>query len=979
MSYGDIVHHSVEDICAQLQAVGVTTDSRVAVLQEPTPDWISSILAVMRLGATYLPLDIGTPWSRLTTMVKDCQPLAILVSDATLNDVERLDFRMQVVNVSDRRHGTGNRVPISATSNAVSTILYTSGSSGVPKGILLIHRGMQAWLESCQTLYDLREIGGEVLLQQSSQGFDMSLMQIFTALCFGGSVCLLPRAFRGDALAISELITRHHVTHTYGTPSEYFSWLKYGDATALKESSWKTALVGGEPLGSSLLKEFATLGKGDLRFHHMYGTTESTFCAAVTELDYVKEAGLDPTAPSRSRQLNYPAGMALPNYSLYILDEQKRPLPAGLQGEVYIGGAGVALGYLNNPALTATTFISDPFATPNDRAKGWNMMQRTGDLGRWSLVYPGAVLIEGRISGDTMVKLRGLRVDLREVEIALLRAAPDTLSEAIVSVRRGSPDSPEFLVAHVVLKKSGSTHSSAESRDDWVRRLRAQLELPLSIRPAHIIVLEALPMTSSGKLDRRTAGSLPIPKTEDVDVNKNVVWTKTEERLKTIWEMVLGHSARISLETDFFHVGGTSLSLLSLRDKINAQFTVKLKLLDLFEASVLSEMACRIEGKADAHVAINWQEETRLAPSLAAIGSGALQEISQTQPNKVVILTGGTGHLGKILVLNLIKDATVGEIHCLGVRNAASRVELNGLDKVTLYEGDLTQPRMGLSQPMIEYLFSRAHLIIHNGADVSYMKTYRSMRQSNFQTTRDLVEWSMPRMIPFHFISTAGIGNLADDADADAVLGETSMASTPPPTDGTAAYTACKWASEVYLENLTNRYPRWPVCVHRPTLIRRDDIPQLDGAHNIIGYSRLLGAVPKTRGVARGAFNVVDVDAVVDGVLDCVLRRHGHEGGGDQGDGGGGGGRGVHFVNHVGKLDLPLHDMRKWVMERTEAGYVDPAKDVEMEQIPLDEWIGRAIEMGMHPTMGVLLTTFARNGEVNFPIVTKGDPVHSQA
>ncbi|KAK8038625.1 beta-ketoacyl synthase domain-containing protein [Apiospora rasikravindrae] len=955
-SYENVVHRRVDEICAELDSVGVKADSTVAVLQEPTPDWVSSILAIMRNGATYLPLDLGTPWARLAVMVKDCQPQAVLVDATTKGDVQKLGFGMKVVDVSNKKHRGSNKAPISAAPGAVSTILYTSGSSGVPKGIMLTHRGMKSWLQPCKTLYSMKK-SGDVVLQQSSQGFDMSLMQLFTALCFGGSVCLLPRSLRGDARAISAAITRHHVTHTYGTPSEYLSWLRYGNLAALRESSWKTALVGGEPLGLSLLREFAALGKGDLRFQHMYGTTESTFCAAVTELDYMKEVGLEPTDLLRPRRRNFPAGVALPNYNIYILDEQRRPLPVGLQGEIYIGGAGVALGYLNNRALTAETFMPDPFATPSNRAKGWNMMQRTGDLGRWSRYDHRAILIEGRISGDTMVKLRGLRVDLRDVEVALLRAASGDLSEAVVSVHRSSPESPEFLVAHVVFKPDSALVSHG-SRDDRVRKLREQLELPLSIQPAHIIALEALPLMSSGKLDRRAVGCLPIPKADTLELENDFVWTATEERLKAVWEQVLVHPARINPGTDFFHIGGTSLSLLSLRDNITAEFGVELGLLDLFEASVLSDMARRIEGKTGTPEAIDWQEETKLAPSLAANGKRVVEQVSQPESNKIVILTGGTGYLGKALVHAMVNDATVKEIHCLGVRNSASRADLRVLDKVTLHEGDLTQPRIGLPRSTIEHLFSRAHVIIHNGADVSYMKTYRSMRQSNFQSTRDLIEWSMPRMIPFHFISTAGIGNLAA---GDAVLGETSMASTPPPTDGTAAYTACKWASEVYLENLTKRYPQWPVCVHRPTLIRRDDIPQLDGAHNILGYSRLLGAVPKSRGVARGVFNIVQVDAVVAGVLDCVMRRHGRDGQ-------------VHFVNHIGKLDLPLQDMHKWVLDRTDEGYVDVAEGVELDQIPLEEWIRRAIEIGMHPTMGVLLTTFARNGEVNFPTVTKGVP-----
>ncbi|KAI1351310.1 male sterility protein-domain-containing protein [Xylaria sp. FL0043] len=208
---------------------------------------------------------------------------------------------------------------------------------------------------------------------------------------------------------------------------------------------------------------------------------------------------------------------------------------------------------------------------------------------------------------------------------------------------------------------------------------------------------------------------------------------------------------------------------------------------------------------------------------------------------------------------------------------------------------------------MVHNLFGRADLVIHNSADTSYLKTYQSMRQSNYQTTRDLIEWCMPRMVPLHYISTAGVGGYAPGSP----LRDVSMRSTPPPSVGdSTGYTACKWASEVFLENLVKRRPAWPVCVHRPTLISRDDIPQLDAVHNILGFARKLEAVVSSQGVARGVMNVVQLDTVVAGIMKCAL-SHNH---GDAGC--------VHFVNHAGLLELPLDDMRKWALERTASGDV---------------------------------------------------------
>jgi hybrid polyketide synthase/nonribosomal peptide synthetase ACE1 len=167
-------------------------------------------------------------------------------------------------------------------------------------------------------------------------------------------------------------------------------------------------------------------------------------------------------------------------------------------------------------------------------------------------------------------------------------------------------------------------------------------------------------------------------------------------------------------------------------------------------------------------------------------------------------------------------------------------------------------------------------------------------------------------------------------------------------------------ASEQFLERLVKQYPEWPVCVHRPSLISRDDIPQLDLAHNFLKYSRLLGAVPSSHGRARGVMNVVQLNTRVKGILDCALPEYVSEH--EKGK--------VHFVNHIGKLDLPFNDMRKWALDRNEDGYVDFA-EIDLKEIPADDWARRAGDLGMHPTIVAFLTSFATVGEVEFPIVTK--------
>ena len=392
-TYAEILTNA-SAVGATLQEAGATIASPVAVLLEPSHAWVSSLLGIMRTRPVYLPLDLSLPWARLAAMVHECQPNIVLVDKDSKQYVSKLErSEMHVIDVSSIEL-QDKSIGISVSPDDPAVILYTSGSSGTLKGIILKHEGLRNWTEPSAESFN---IGREIVLQQTSQTFDLSLIRVFTALRFGGSLSIIPRHQRGDANTISKTIDDHGITFTGATPSEYTTWLHYDKRNLLHSSAaWKTALCAGEPVSSSLVAYFASLGRTDLTVYNVYGATETSFPCTATQVRLNTSYG--PIA----------AGRPLPNYSVYVVDDQLRPIPVGMMGEIYIGGPGVRLGYFNHPDLASARFVPNAMDKPKDDVSNWKNMHRSGVLGRW--LDDGQLLVEGRI--DTQVKLRGLYIDL---------------------------------------------------------------------------------------------------------------------------------------------------------------------------------------------------------------------------------------------------------------------------------------------------------------------------------------------------------------------------------------------------------------------------------------------------------------------------------------------------------------------------------------------------------------------------------------
>ncbi|HEX8696368.1 MAG TPA: amino acid adenylation domain-containing protein [Longimicrobium sp.] len=525
----------------RLRALGVGAEVPVGVLLPRTPDLVAALLAVLKAGGTYVPLDPAYPPERVAYMLADTR-VPVLVTDAAR--AESIDgYTGRVVRVDAEREeidGLDAARPDAAVHpENLAYVIYTSGSTGRPKGVQIEHRGTVAvlqWLR--KTLSDEERAS---VLASTSVCFDVSIAEIFGTLCWGGTIVLVE-----NALSLATL--EEPVTTACMVPSAAAELARLGAVPPCV----RVLGLGGEPLRNELAQELYAPGHVR-RVLNLYGPTEDTTYSTCKEVE-----------PGRERAMT--VGRAVDGTAVRVLDEQLREAAPGEVGEVWMSGAGLARGYLGAPGMTAERFRPDPFAAPGAR------MYRTGDLGR--RLPDGDLECLGRI--DHQVKVRGYRVEPGEIETALL--AHPAVREAAVSTweERGE----RRLAAYVAV--DGEKPSAAELRA-FVRG-----RLPDYMVPEAVVFLPALPRTPNGKVDRL---ALPAPDpARDVEAEYVAPRTPAEEALAGIWAEVLG-AERVGVRDDFFALGGHSLRAAQIAARVRERLGAELPLASLFSLTTVEELA----------------------------------------------------------------------------------------------------------------------------------------------------------------------------------------------------------------------------------------------------------------------------------------------------------------------------------------------------------------------------------------------------
>ncbi|KAF9888949.1 hypothetical protein FE257_008118 [Aspergillus nanangensis] len=555
-----------------------TCGSRVAVYCKPSVDLYATMLAIFYIGAIFIPLDISLSAARRNDIIETCEPDALVLHGATATAVTQDDTggKVKLLDLTQlsQSHQENDCDPEQTLTNPQSDshILFTSGSTGKPKGIRLHQRGMMNYAAFTSNAYGFGQIR---VLQQTSIGFDLSFGQIYNAFANGGMLVVVPLEARGDPEVLSKLILDEKIDYTLATPSEYNLLLTCAQETLQQCHHWRFAVACGEFLPARVIDAMRQLNLPSLMLTNCYGPAEAS--CIVTGRDIPVHSGAS-RGESRMGEDNS-IGNAIANTSVYIISEDDGSLlPPGIPGEICITGAAVANGYLD-PDQSQTKFVKVPFAPTGQE---FNTMYKTGDRG--IVREDGSIIFLGRTdSGNSTVKLRGLRIDLDEVSGAILKAAPDAFADTAVIIR----GDPQFLVCYVVFKRGKHL-----SRQDLVGLLQT-LALPRYMIPSAILPLERLPVTSNGKLDWETLERLPLTSASE-PTQTEVEVTEMEKELRLMWIDVIGvvaSTADIGPNSSFFEVGGSSFSLVALQHAINCKMGVKVSLPELGQALDLRNMA----------------------------------------------------------------------------------------------------------------------------------------------------------------------------------------------------------------------------------------------------------------------------------------------------------------------------------------------------------------------------------------------------
>lgn len=686
------------------EEIGVKSQENVIIHMQRSIDWIVSVLAINKIGAIYIPVASNTPTQQLQLIINDSKANFILCDDSLMTNINLIKGDLIRLNITPTLKklpdGRVNKNISNFSSKHIAYVLYTSGTTGAPKGVIIRHYSLvNLIIEQIRRLNINHQSN---VLQFASIGFDASIWEIFSILTVGGTLCIPPESDILIGKKLSETINKFNISLITLPPSIL-------QTISVEEVKTLDTIV---TAGEACSKELANQWIKHVCLINAYGPTETTVCATMGKVI--------------NNDINI--GKPIANTQAYILDDKHNFVPDGVIGELYIGGDSVALGYLNQPELTRQYFISNPFFKKIN-----NLIYRTKDLVRW--LPDGNIDYIGRI--DHQIKIRGLRIEPEAIETQILHH-PD-ITQCVVSLKQNDK-LEKFIVAYLVSTQKVDLHHLRESIGK---------HLPHYMIPNFFIELKGIPLTTNGKIDRN---ALPMP---DLKYNINhddyiPPSTFVEKKLCKIWSNLLGMQ-KVGIHDDFFTVGGNSLLLSQLIISLKEHFDVDVHFLSILKNPTISSISHLLIQKdtsliKDEHLS-HIMKDTHLKKDIKQKHS------IPTKKSKVIFLTGATGFLGTHLLNQLSSNNLT--IYCPIRANSdveAKELLLNSLNRYGLDSsihdqiipicGDISRPELGLKHDISISLAKEIDEIYHNAASVHHLYNYEMLRSTNVESTIELLKFA---------------------------------------------------------------------------------------------------------------------------------------------------------------------------------------------------------------------------------------------
>lgn len=716
-----------------LRSKGVKKDSIVGLIVDRSVEMIIAILAVLKAGGAYLPIDPAYPNERIDYMLKDCNCHLLLTYLRDHNhdlgfEVNRLDLTDQ--NLYKESTTSLEDGPMPAD---LACVIYTSGSTGAPKGVMVEHRGLNNLVYSFS---DIITTGNKTVLAISTVSFDMFFVETIFPIVTGMRVILANQKEATVPYLLLELIGKYKVNFLQTTPSRMK--LILNDSHADKLGNLTEIILGGESFPEQLLGELKKATNA--RIFNGYGPTEATVCSAIKHL---------------GNEHRITIGKPLANTQIYILDESMRPVPIGVTGEIYISGLGLARGYVNNEELTRERFIPNPFV-PSSR------MYKTGDLARW--LSNGEIEYIGR--NDNQVKIRGFRIELGEIENRL--AKHELIKEAIVVCKEDKAQK-KYLCAYLTARGGVSSSDLREYLSHF---------LPDYMIPSHFFVLESLPLTPNGKVDKQ---ALPEPDSRGEHERKYAApRNQLEEKLAQLWQESL-EIAQVGIDDNLFALGGDSLTVLEILSGLFPN-DWGLSAQDFYDYPSIRRLSDKITGAL-----VSPESPKQNAQASRALSSVPIRQVLHVNTGNI-LLTGATGFLG-IHILHELLSTTSDKIYCL-IRGQEPEKRFYELvkfyfpflsksllnERLVIISGDISQEHLGLSESAYRGLAQDVTTVIHAAALVKHYGNYDEFHRLNVKGTQEIINFCANHDKKLNCISTMSVsGNYLVDNSTNDIFTENDL------------------------------------------------------------------------------------------------------------------------------------------------------------------------------------------------------------